>query len=368
MNIIKTGGSLKLLAFSLVAVIVSLTVTVAVNGWQPPSSEGTHEEESDKNSDSQKDDSGGDENEIEEEEDVVDLTPKFYHHLTGLECKEIDTLCIPYAFVIDSKSSSYGLSHSQIVVEIPVEDGLTRFLAITSDIDSLGKIGSFDPTRDYISDVSYLFGANLFSYGRDDLFEYPILHSAKDTDLYLYQDSYYKEGTRYIFTNKNMIRDLQESLKLKTTESNLENIFDFTAHGNRVKGIVGANSVYLPFSAVNLTELKYDTSTSTYFMYKDKSLKTDPLTATSAGFDNVFVLFADSLTYERAEGVQTVIETVFGGSGYYATGGKAIEIMWSVEDGRLVFKNLDGESLKINRGTSYIGYFKSSMTDSVIIK
>ena len=44
------------------------------------------------------------------------------------------------------------------------------------------------------------------------------------------------------------------------------------------------------------------------------------------------------------------------------------EIRWSVDDdGNLEFKTLSGERLTVNRGNSYIGYYKASNASKITI-
>ena len=87
------------------------------------------------------------------------------------------------------------------------------------------------------------------------------------------------------------------------------------------------------------------------------------------GFDNVYVLFADATTYEKAHGSELVMDTVSGGVGYYVTMGTYSEIRWSVNElGNLEFYSLNGDKLIANTGTSYVAYFKSSQSSSVKIQ
>ena len=359
MNYVKTGGSLRLLAFSLVAVIVALSVTVAVSGWSP--------EETDKPGDHATDETIPPESETEEEpvtDPAINLKPKYYYYLTGLECEEGEIADIPYAFVTDPSLTSYGISLASMVIEIPIENGNTRFLIFNQNIDSLGKIGAFAPTRDYITDVAILFGANLVSTGNDDLFDYTSIQNAGVIDLSEYEDYYYKEGAKYVFSNKNMISELSKKLKLPLTDDSRDYAFNFANPGEMIGGITKANTISLAYQS-SVTTLKYNAATKSYALYKSSVEKIDPLNATTASFDNVFILFADSTTYERSSGIQTVIETSTSGSGYYCTGGDAKEIRWHASDGNITFEDLDGNPLICNRGTTYMGYFKSSAMDGV---
>ena len=101
-------------------------------------------------------------------------------------------------------------------------------------------------------------------------------------------------------------------------------------------------------------------------MSRNGTVKADMLTDSSVTFENVFLLFADSVTYETAESSELILNTQGKGTGYYFTEGTAIPIRWEAGDGgNLLFYSDSGEVLKINRGNSYIGFMKSSMRDSV---
>ena len=85
------------------------------------------------------------------------------------------------------------------------------------------------------------------------------------------------------------------------------------------------------------------------------------LTGKNIAFTNLFILFANTTTYETHNGTELVLDNVSGGSGYYISGGQATEIKWRVNDsGDLEFTSLDGEILSVNRGNAYVGYFKAS--------
>ena len=83
-------------------------------------------------------------------------------------------------------------------------------------------------------------------------------------------------------------------------------------------------------------------------------------------FKNLFILYANTTTYENSYGTELVPDTTAGGSGLYVSGGYATEIRWSLNDlGELEFKTLSGDILSVNRGNSYVGYFKASAANKV---
>ena len=91
------------------------------------------------------------------------------------------------------------------------------------------------------------------------------------------------------------------------------------------------------------------------------------LNGKNVAYTNLFILFANTTTYEKSEGTEMVIDTLSGGKGYYLSGGTMTEIYWSVSlEGALEFRTLNGEILTVNRGNSYIGYYKASQMSSVV--
>ena len=79
------------------------------------------------------------------------------------------------------------------------------------------------------------------------------------------------------------------------------------------------------------------------------------LTDDALAYDNVFILFADTVTYESASSSQMVMNTAGGGVGYYVTGGTVTAIRYEASlSGELAFYTEGGERLTVNRGTSYI--------------
>ena len=87
---------------------------------------------------------------------------------------------------------------------------------------------------------------------------------------------------------------------------------------------------------------------------------------TNAGEYTVKATIAAKGNYESAEATELVMNTADRGTGYYATMGTVIKIRWEAsESGSLCFYTEDGEKLTVNRGSSYIGFVKSSLHSSV---
>ena len=358
MNINKSGSFYKLLAFALLVLIFALLAVIAVSGKEAPDNLPEQDGTQDNGALQEKPDQNGQINEEPNvENEPVVTPPAITYYLTGMECTEAEAATAPYAIICASDAPSYGISSSELVIEIPLEDGGSRFVAFHSSLAGLGKIGALAPSRGNIAGIVNAFGGVTVALGSDDALEE--LSESVDLDLG-FTDYYYKENTKDAFTTDSMIRELS-AIRNPGGASPLHlSPFSFVEYGESYIGIADASSIVLPYSEINTTTFIYDTKSSGYILGKSGSEITDLLSAKSASFENVFVLFADSTTYERSSGVQTVIATASSGSGYYFSRGKATEIRWQVKDGNILFTTLDGTELTVNRGKSFIGYYKSS--------
>ena len=97
--------------------------------------------------------------------------------------------------------------------------------------------------------------------------------------------------------------------------------------------------------------------------------KVDVSTFQQVAFTNVLVLYADSMTFETESQTQMIMNTIGYGNGYFAYGGAAEKISWSMNiDGNLSLFNQNGEKLQIGRGNTYIAYVKSSKSNVSIFQ
>ena len=111
---------------------------------------------------------GGKAPEIEAEKPVVDMTPvpqkpveEVYtgptNPLTGLGVEEDLSGTRPYAIMLNNLTKAlpqYGVGKADIIYEVPAEGGITRMMALYSDITGLGNVGSIRSARDYYIQIA----------------------------------------------------------------------------------------------------------------------------------------------------------------------------------------------------------------------
>ena len=379
MKNLKLKGFYKFLSLLLIAILVASAVGFAASGrestpTQPDSGNlGNHTDKTDENKDGATANNGNnsDKNNITSDEELTPpSTPEpeevFLSKITGEKVTKDEYNTIPQGIVVDPMRPLYGVSKSDLMIEFPIEDGTSRLVAYTTNKEVMWKIGSLRATRNFISNMSNFFGGVVISYGNDDKVVYDVWETDKIVlDLSQYSDCYYVENTLYIYTSENMV-DIAENRMSASASLTTYKDAPYVFSDGRITGVTDATNVSIPYSNSNITNLYYHEGSGKYLYYKGDNRRMDMLTGDNISFKNVFILFANATTYENSDGTELVIDTVSGGRGYYISDGGLTEFVWSTtKNGELVFKNLMGEILVVNRGNAYIAYYKASLASDI---
>lgn len=371
MKATKKGNLYRVIVLILVATVLVCAVGFAADGWQnSPAPDSGKTEENNGNTDENKDGGKTGDTPTNKAEEPVIYIPEFTDALTGLETSERLAKTRYLAFVTENTQYLYGMSSASVVFEFPFENGKTRYLVYQNSPENLGKIGALAPSREYMTSVTKSFDALPVTVGSDDPAEVSFESGVATLDLARSDTFAYTENTVFRYTNGDLISAALEAsgISLVQTEKNALP-YDFYSFGKEPSPSgKSASTVLLPYSASNETELYYQAETGVYSYSKCGNRKIDTLNGKNIVFRNVFLLFADATTYEKADGATTLLDTDTSGSGYYIRDGVMTEFTWKNIDGKMVFTDTDGNRLKVNRGNSYFSFFKSSMKKSVTIQ
>ena len=353
----KHGNYHKVVAFVLIAIVIISAVGFVANGWQPILDSEADNDDAVNNS-GEITDSGGD-----NADDVpVVAPPKFYSYLTGLETTEEAEKTIAIAFLTDPELPLYGASSASLTIEFPIEGGKTRLLVYSECATSLGKIGPIMPTRDYISEYLLHFKATLLSSGNDDVIEYPSKEFKGGLiDISAISGYHYTEGES-AFTNADLLRAALRTSGIDTSHDGQVRLpFSFVDVGSSNLAFDNpASEITIPQGSSGTTSLVLNGESGRYLYQKNGSAKSDMLNASEIAFDNVFVLFMDSVTYETSKGTELVLATTGSGNGYYATAGTYTAIKWVCDGDTLTLYDEQDNKLLVNRGTSFFALVKST--------
>ena len=368
MKSLKTSSLLRLVALLLVAIVAICMVGFVAEGWQGDPQKQPDSGEADKNNgeaDENKDGNG--------EQQITPAPPsppEFTHYLTGLEISKDEAGQKPLCFYMDAASPLYGISGAPLMIEVPIENGQTRLLVYQDHAKALGKVGSIAPSRGCLDKLLDFFGGIAVYNGKDNGKESAEEPGNRfDFDLTKHTGYSYTENSSLIYSNGDLLLAGLRNAGVSTSLTESAALpFGFTPFFSEpLSFAISAQTVTLPFGEGNDTGLYYDAVSGQYLYGKGGQAKCDLLNGKNVAFTNAFVLFANATTYESQTSTELTIATDGGGTGYYFTGGTACPIEWSKDaSGRLIFKNQSGELLTVNRGNTYISYYKASRIGDVI--
>ena len=144
MNNKKASGYSRLIVFFILAVILILAVSIVADGWQQANATVNNEnsgESADTDDVSDKADENKEQTDLSTEapEEEPDR-PIYLNPITGMEVSEALYQKRHGAFIFNPSAPLYGISYADILIEMPVENGGTRFAALINDFSKIGKI------------------------------------------------------------------------------------------------------------------------------------------------------------------------------------------------------------------------------------
>ncbi len=278
-----------------------------------------------------------------------------------------------------------GLSEADILVEIMVEGGITRFLALFPDYENLPeKFGPIRSARDQFFQLFLPFQPLYVHIGESgvqttfkELYEYEDMDVDLDTTGHRFTDqalaSQGKETWEIAYTTNDMVNEAIEMTDKDTERTYTSTFFNFVHYDDPERQLTGdvngANSVAhrvdIHHSDAYATFFTYDEAKGKYLMSQYSQAKGGEHETVDANnnqqleFENVVVLFTDIYLApgHEASGLQYV-EYAHGGVGYYFSNGQAEEVRWAKGAASNVLRVLDKfgneTDVQINVGKTYL--------------
>ena len=294
---------------------------------------------------------------------------KSYNRLTGevLEDEASENVR-PVAIMINNLSGAQkvqsGVTDADIVFETEVEGGITRMMAVFSDISKVSSdIGSVRSARVVFPHIAMGLGAVYIHAGSDDEYCTPEMQKIgiNSVDINRYAKYSFRKqnglsSEHTLFTKAELINNAIEDYKFSAIKKT-EPFANFADEGQTITpGGSPAVKIEVPFSSSYITKFTYDA-------YSGKYNKTKPSGSCKESYKNIIILRTAMSHYPN--GKHRLIDLT-SGTGYYATNGMFQEIKWRKGDAEdsFVFTNMDGTPLTINTGSSYVCIMKDSSRPS----
>ena len=269
----------------------------------------------------------------------------------------------PVAIMINNVSVAQkvqsGISSADVVFETEVEGGITRLLAVFSDVSKVGKIGTLRSLRVPYADIACGMDALLFYHGMDEDYCRPhvksidLTYTAIDNAKYCNRE---ENGLAYehrLYTSGDRVAQLIADKGLDDSGSTTPWLSFSSSADKTAAGATAANKAIVKFTNSNATHFVYDAAEKKYIRTKNGDPYIDYGTNTKELFTNVFVLHTTISNY--SDGYHKKVDFT-GGNGYYISAGGATEIKWSkgASENNFVFTTLDGKALTVNQGNSFV--------------
>lgn len=332
----------------------------------------------------------------------IPIKPTGYTNpLTGMPSVNDVSNTRPIAIVVDNHPNAYanqtGLDQADVLYEMLVAPGITRFLMVASDYTQLDSVCNIRSGRDYHLDIAAFHNAVLVCHGGsitenydfyslaanrlgsrwgyiDTMFEYWFAAESAGEDygtidnygdrVDLKYDTIFKpEALSALLKSKSakFVKEADGSLDGSAKES-----LKFVAYGTDkdMSGASDAANITLRFtsqgsSGAKNVSFKYDAATGKYLRNQDNMPHVDTETGKQLSFTNVITLFTDVETVETGisnDPTMTLVETRGSGIGFYFYGGKVINIEWESNGADLILTDPNGDELELATGNTYIGY------------
>ncbi|MBQ5313394.1 MAG: DUF3048 domain-containing protein [Oscillospiraceae bacterium] len=318
----------------------------------------------------------------EEGTQVVPVEKREYNYITGESLNGETATDRPVAIMVDNSKYAlpqYGISGAEIIYEMVTEGGITRLMAVYSDLDDVALVGPVRSARDqfvqFVLPLNAIYvhiGTSIYANDMLNFYHY------QDIDgLYLGVTSFDFDKERektYAhehcwFTKANLIRDGIAATGINTT-GNLYPAFNFADYSEPavlLEGGLDATNISYRYSDYTDVAFHYNAEDGRYYKDTYGAAHMDAANGVQLNFDNVLVL--DTTVSLYPDGLCTSFD-LSQGAGYYFYRGKYIPVLWTKGDPEnpIQITDTEGNPLEINVGKSYVGIIDSSMLSTLVIE
>ena len=270
----------------------------------------------------------------------------------------------PIAVMIDNVGDARPqacLNDAYMVYEITVEGKLTRLMAVFKNVD-LEKLGPVRSARHYFLDYALENDAIYTHFGCSIIAEQHlkdlnidhidgIVESSKS--FWRVSD---KAAPHNVATSTEKLLKVANRKKYRTT-SDKESVLNYVSNSVELENGIDAKEVSIPYTSTYEVSYKYDENTKRYTRAYNGTTHKDWKTKANVSTKNIIITFAKNYTiseYEVADLQE--LENIGSLDGYYITNGKAIKIKCekSSRKEQTVYKDLEGNEIKVNDGNTFI--------------
>ena len=271
----------------------------------------------------------------------------------------------------------YGISHADMLYELETESGITRMLAIFSDLTDVGSIGPVRSARSFFNNIALSHDAVLIHCGgsqfalrgnysdNGDVIENWQHINEQENGSYFFRDyGRYNSGYAWEHTLFTDSENLLQALADKEYNTTYEP--DGYDHGlvfEEEPEITGesATSVTVSFRNSKKTEFEFDIAEGVYKAYQYDGAFMDAGAEVQMAFRNVIVIQTPQFFRSDAYYSRSFYTLDGSGEGYLICDGQIVPILWHRDTlrGAFTYTYTDGTPVTLGVGKTYVGVIDS---------
>lgn len=301
--------------------------------------------------------------------------------LTGLPMEtEEEVNARPVAIMLNNLKEALpqqGQSQADIIYECLEEGGITRMLGVYQSIKGVGMVGSIRSARSYYLQLALGHDAIFIHAGGSDVVgvedAYGKIKEWGVTSLDGVRGPYmsttvegglmWRDPTRRqtmsrehtVVTTGEMMEKLLPTLNIRHEHEEGWNYEMAFADDGTPAGGVDAGAIKTVYSTYKTGVFAYDPEQKLYQVEEYGKPYIDGNTGEQVEVTNVVVLKAPR-GYTGDSYAHVTIDLASGGTGYFACGGKLIDLLWTKDypSGQFRYTDLDGNPIVFGRGKTYV--------------
>lgn len=286
----------------------------------------------------------------------------------------------PVAIVINNIEPAlpqYGIGQADFIYELVTEGGITRCLAIFSDVSNVGTIGPIRSTRTFFNNAAVSFNAPLVHCGGSvrGIVGYHDLTGSKISPWEHIDEQYngkyfYRDQQRlsdgYATEHCLFITGEKLAAAMAAKEYATEEAWDLGLQfrEDALTGGSAANNVTVSFLGGKKTGFQYDSATKLYKASQYGSALIDGINGDQLAFKNILVLTTAQSHKSEGRYVRSYYDMVGQGEGYLMCDGQMITLRWERESLEEPFRFTDanGNPITLGVGKTYMAIVSTKAT------
>lgn len=288
----------------------------------------------------------------------------------------------PVAVVINNIQNALpqsGISQADFIYELVTEGGITRCLAVFSDVSDVETIGPIRSTRTFFNNIALSYDAPLFHCGGSDagLSGHYDETGVRINDWQHVNEQYlgqyfYRDHARYdsgyswehtLFTNGQLIlRALDEKDYTQHSADFLATQPDGLNYGLQFADEVtlsgeNAQQLTVNFPYGKTTSFALNAETGLYEASQYNKPHIDATTGQTMAYRNILVLYTTQWSMADSNYDRSFYDLLGSGTGHFICDGQIVPIQWHRENtyGSFTYTLEDGTPITLGTGSTYVG-------------